>query len=55
MKIKVLLCVFLLAGIALDANPQDEALVRNAYAKLAYAAQTRTVVLLRLKGIRTSP
>src|SRR5215472_14713904 len=44
MKIKVLLSVFLLAGIALAANPQDEALVRNAYAKLAYAAQTRTVV-----------
>lgn len=44
MKTKVLLSVFLLAGIAVAANPQDEALVRNAYAKLAYAAQTRTVV-----------
>jgi|SRR5882762_151799 len=45
MKIKVLLSVFLLAGIALAANTQDEALVRNAYAKLAYAAQTRTVAI----------
>lgn len=45
MKTKVLLSVFLLAGIALAANPQDEALVRNAYAKLAYAAQTKTVFI----------
>jgi len=43
MKTKVLLSVFLLAGIALAANPQDEALVRNAYAKLAYASQTKIV------------
>jgi hypothetical protein len=45
MKTKVLLSVFLLAGIALAANPQDEALVRNAYAKLAYASQTKIVAI----------
>ncbi|HET6178637.1 MAG TPA: hypothetical protein VFE61_17035 [Candidatus Sulfotelmatobacter sp.] len=45
MKTRVLLSVFLLAGIALAANPQDEALVRNAYAKLAYASQTKIVAI----------
>jgi len=35
----------LLASIALAANPQDEAIARNAYAKLAYAVQSRTVYM----------
>lgn len=33
----------LLTGLALAANPQDEQVVRTAYAKLAYAVQSRTV------------
>jgi hypothetical protein len=35
----------LLASIALAANPQDEAIARNAYAKLAYAVQARIVYI----------
>jgi hypothetical protein len=40
---KWLFVPLLLASTALAANPQDEQLVRNAYAKLAYAVQSRTV------------
>jgi hypothetical protein len=38
-----LLVLPLLASLAFAANPQDEQTVRNAYAKLAYAVQSRTV------------
>lgn len=34
---------FLLLGVAFASNPQDEQTVRNAYAKLAYAVQSKTV------------
>ena len=37
------LLLWLAPGIALAANPQDEATVRHAYAKLAYAVQSKTV------------
>lgn len=40
---KLLLVPLLLTGIALAANPQDEQVVRTAYAKLAYAVQSQTV------------
>lgn len=45
MRLRKLLTVapVLLAGISLAANPQDEQLVRNSYAKVAYAVQSRTV------------
>lgn len=35
---------FLLAGVALASNPQDEQVVRTAYAKLAYAVQSKIVL-----------
>ena len=40
---KVPAVFLLLTSLALAANPQDEQTVRNAYAKLAYAVQSRTV------------
>jgi hypothetical protein len=40
---KFLAIPLLLTSIALAANPQDEQVVRNAYAKLAYAAQSKIV------------
>lgn len=49
MRLRRLLIIapVLLASIALAlaANPQDEAIARNAYAKLAYAVQSRTVYM----------
>jgi hypothetical protein len=39
----VLACLAFVASAAFAANPQDEQTVRNAYAKLAYAVQSRTV------------
>jgi len=37
-------------GTALAANPQDEQIVRNAYAKLAYAVQSHTVFVEATKN-----
>jgi len=47
MRLRRLLIIapVLLASIALAANPQDEAIARDAYAKLAYAVQSRTVYM----------
>jgi hypothetical protein len=50
MKPTLLILCALLAGLAaFAANPQDEQTVRTAYAKLAYAAQSRTVYVEAMK------
>ena len=51
-----LLALSLLATSTLAANPQDEQVVRNAYAKLAYAVQSGTVYVEAQKNPKlTSP
>lgn len=47
---KFLAVPLLLASFAFAANPQDEQVVRNAYAKLAYAVQSHTVFVEATKN-----